>query len=349
MQNPLLVGKKRLLKYFAVWMAFALAFFVIMSIFLEANRLYLGVDIFLQNLIMAGLMIGIWYPVHYMSWENQSKAMLLINHLLVFSLFALAWLSLTNLGLRIVFNEPPLESYLAHALAFKILFCFFAYVVFVISTYLLKYYTSFIEKKETESRLMASIQEAELSLLRHQMNPHFIFNSLNSISSLTLIDSEKAHEMVVKLSDFLRYTVGYGQMKMVPLEKELEMCRAYLDIERIRFGEKIDLKIEVQAQALPIEMPSMLLQTLFENAIKHGIYNSLEPGQIVFKASLESNRLVIDLQNSFDPHPSPKIGTQTGLKNIKERLKLVYQNLAIFSVESLNNRFIVKISLPAKS
>jgi LytS/YehU family sensor histidine kinase len=211
---------------------------------------------------------------------------------------------------------------------------------------LLKYYNSYIEKKEIESRLSESIQEAELTLLRNQMNPHFIFNSLNSISSLTIIDPEKAHDMVIKLSDFLRYTVGYGQMQKVQLKKELEMCEAYLDIEKIRFGEKINVEMQVAEDTLDLEVPSMLLQTLFENAIKHGIYNSLNPERIIFKAKVDEKRLEIIMENTFDIEGGKKVGTKTGLKNIKERLRLMYKNLAIFENQVIDNKFVVWINIP---
>jgi two-component system LytT family sensor kinase len=349
MQNPILSGKLRLLRYFAIWALFGLIFFIIMSNLLDVRKDFLGADMFLQNLIMACLMLGMWYPINYMSWENQKIPMLLFNHLLLFLLFSFTWINLTHLLLKLIFPVPELKNYLSGALVSKIPFCFFAYIVFVISIYLLKYYNSYVEKKEIESRLSESIKEAELTLLRNQMNPHFIFNSLNSISSLTIIDPEKAHEMVIKLSDFLRYTVGYGKMNKVPLKKELEMCEAYLDIEKIRFGEKIKVEFDIAPETLDVEIPSMLLQTLFENAIKHGIYNSLNPERIFFKTTIEENRIELMMENTIDKDSSAKIGTKTGLKNIQERLRLIYKNLAIFKTQSDENKFIVWLNLPLKA
>lgn len=106
------------------------------------------------------------------------------------------------------------------------------------TNYLLKYYNSYNEKKEIERRLSESIREAELTLLRNQMNPHFIFNSLNSISSLTIIDPEKAHEMVIKLSDFLRYTVGYGKLQKVPLKRSLKCAKLIWRLKRLDLATK---------------------------------------------------------------------------------------------------------------
>ena len=346
MRNPIISGRKSLLRYFSVWIFMGISFFLVMSYFVPAEKDFLAVDIIMQNFIMACLMIGMWYPINFMSWENQKLSYLVFNHLLMFFLFAFSWVWLTHLFLRLIFPRQQINEYISSSVAFKIPFCFFAYIVFVISIYLLKYYNSYIEKKEIESRLSESIQEAELTLLRNQMNPHFIFNSLNSISSLTIIDPEKAHDMVIKLSDFLRYTVGFGQMQKVQLKKELEMCEAYLDIEKIRFGEKINVEMQVAEDTLDLEVPSMLLQTLFENAIKHGIYNSLNPERIIFKAKVDEKRLEIIMENTFDIEGGKKVGTKTGLKNIKERLRLMYKNLAIFENQVIDNKFVVWINIP---
>lgn len=347
MQNPILSNRFMILRYFVLWIAVTLLLFVVVVYFLNIEKKIVGVDLVLQNMLMALLMTGIWYPINYMSWENQKITFWIANHILLFIFFSFFWIFLTKMGLRVFFSSEIIKNHFAIALPFKILFGFFAYLVFTISVYLHKYYNSYINKKEVENSLSQSVKEAELTLLRNQMNPHFIFNSLNSISSLTIIDPEKAHEMVIKLSDFLRYTVHYGQMQKVPLKKELEMCEAYLAIEKIRFGEKINVQTEVEAAALEIDVPSMLLQTLFENAIKHGIYNSLQPEKILFTAILLDNRLQLLMENTFDNHEKQaKIGTKTGLKNIKERLRLMYKNLAIINHKVIENKFIVSINIP---
>jgi two-component system, LytTR family, sensor kinase len=346
MQNPILSGRLRLLRYFAVWIGMALVFFLMMSSLTTYNKLYLAVDTIAQNMIMASLMIGLWYPIKFMTWENQKPSLLLFNHLLLFLIFSTVWIFSTHLLLRLVFQDRTILAYINVAMPLKIPYCFFGYIVLVVSIYLYKYYNSYIDKREIESRLSESIQETELTLLRNQMNPHFIFNSLNSISSLTIIDPEKAREMVLKLSDFLRYTVGYGQMQKVALKKELEMCEAYLDIEKIRFGKKISVEMVVEPIALEIEVPSMLLQTLFENAIKHGIYNSLNAEKIIFSAKVVEQRLELIMENTFDTNGNNQIGTKTGLKNIKERLRLMYKNLAIFENQVKDNRFVILINIP---
>lgn len=350
MKHPILSGKFTLLRFLAIWIAMGLIFYVTMSNLTPANKNFLFVDILGQNMIMAGLMIGLWYPIKFMSWENQKLPMLILNHVLLYAVFASTWVFLIHLVLKLVFPVSEINDYISNAIAYKIPFSFFAYIVFVISVYLLKYYNSYIEKKEIESKLSQSIKEAELTLLRNQMNPHFIFNSLNSISSLTIIDPERSHDMIIKLSDFLRYTVGYGQLNKVPLQKEMEMCEAYLEIEKIRFGNKISVELQIAPESLEVEVPSMLLQTLFENAIKHGIYNSLKPEVILFKTKIENDRLELMMENTFDSSgKNHAVGTKTGLKNIKERLRLNYKNLAIFETQTIDEKFVVWINIPLNS
>lgn len=346
MQHPILKNTKTIIFYFLSWLLLSVIFFGVLSLFISTNRQYLGTDIFIQNLLFAGMLIGVWYPIKYMNIETSRLPHLIFNHALTFLIFSISWLFITTFLLKVLFSGIEQSGYLEQSLAFKIPFCFFGYFVFVIAIYFMKYYNSYIEKRENELKLNESIRTAELTLLRSQMNPHFIFNSLNSISSLTIIDPEKAHEMIIKLADFLRYTVGYGQKQRVALKKELEMCEAYLAIEKIRFGEKISVEMEVEETAQEVEIPSMLLQTLFENAIKHGVYHSLNSESIYFQAIINNNRLVLTMRNSFDASGEKKIGTQTGLKNIRERLLLIYGEMALFETRKETNHFIVQINLP---
>lgn len=346
MQHPILKNTKTIVFYFMGWVLFSIIFFGVFSIFITANRQYLLADIFIQNLLFAGMLMGIWYPIKYMNIETNRPLHLIFNHLLTFFVFSASWLFVSTFLLKLIFPKIEDSGYLEKSLAFKIPFCFFGYFVFVTAIYLMKYYNSYIEKRELETKLNESIRNAELTLLRNQMNPHFIFNSLNSISSLTIIDPEKAHEMVITLADFLRYTVSYGKKQKIALKKELEMCEAYLAIEKIRFGNKIAVEMDVETEALAIEIPSMLLQTLFENAIKHGVYHSLHSEFIYFKATIEQNRLVLRMQNTFDIGGEEKKGTQTGLRNIRERLYLIYGHAALFNTIIEQNHFIVQLNLP---
>lgn len=346
--NPILKNGKTAATYFGCWLIMAIVMYLMLFNLLLVNKLYLISDLIFQMFLFGGMLLGFWFPVSYMNFETQGKFAVILNYLLIFVVMTSIWIFGCNVFLRLFFGEnSDFRTYQVQLLPFRLFFSFFGFLVFVISVNFYKYYQSYIEKKEIEGRLYQSIKEAELTLLRNQMNPHFIFNSLNSISSLTIIDPNKAHEMVVKLSDFLRYTVSYGQMQKVALARELEMCEAYLAIEKIRFGDKIIVVLDVDEATLSHEIPSMLLQTLFENAIKHGVYNSIEQERIHFKAEIIDARLNLRLENTFDATENlSKKGTQTGLKNVRERLKLIYDTMAILTTKTENNLFVVNINLP---
>jgi two-component system, LytTR family, sensor kinase len=344
--NPIIKSYRAVLQYLSIWAVTAVLMFVILNAFFDVPANVLQADIFFQNLLFGAMLLGLWYPVIALNPQTQSKLSLLFNHIFLGLFVGFIWVTVCHAFLRTFFAQNGLESYLNVMLPFKLTFALFAYLVFVISVNFFRYYQSYLEKKNIEAGLYKAIKEAELGLLRSQMNPHFIFNSLNSISSLTIIDPEKAQEMVILLSDFLRYTVSYSQTQTVTLAKELEMCKAYLEIEKIRFGEKLNLEWHVAPDTEHLQVPSIMLQTLFENAIKHSIYDSLKPETIVFCSALINNRLDIKLTNSFDTNRNPTTGTGTGLKNVKERLKLIYDRQAIFEASVQENVFIVWVNLP---
>jgi len=148
------------------------------------------------------------------------------------------------------------------------------------------------------------VKEAELKSLKFQINPHFIFNSLNSINSLTMSDPQKAGAMTIKLSDYLRFTLSKNEKQKSKLKEEIDSTKLYLDIEKVRFGDKIEYVEEIQKKCLDVQVPSMILQPLFENAIKHGVYESLDKVGIKFSCSLNGDYLKVVVENEFDAEAS---------------------------------------------
>ncbi|MFQ5486807.1 MAG: sensor histidine kinase [Desulfobacterales bacterium] len=190
------------------------------------------------------------------------------------------------------------------------------------------------------------IKEAELKSLKFQINPHFIFNSLNSINSLTVTNPQKAGDMTIKLADYLRSTLSKNEQQKVKLKEELDSVKLYLDIETIRFGDKIKYLESVQPECLEQTIPSMILQPLFENAVKHGVYESLENVEITFSCSLNQTFLKIQIENQFDPETEPRKGEGIGLRNIRERLEKTYSIHDLMKIEKENGLFTVKLFIP---
>jgi LytS/YehU family sensor histidine kinase len=213
--------------------------------------------------------------------------------------------------------------------------------------YVIIYYNDLQKKLENEARLNEIVKDSELNLLKAQINPHFLFNSLNSVSSLTMSNPVKAQEMVIKLSDFLRYTISRDKEKLSTLNSELENTRRYLDIEQVRFGSRLEYEFRIDDRCLSLEMPVMILQPLFENAVKHGVYESTGKVTISTTGELFEGYMQIVITNNFEPGAPSKKGAGIGLKNIRERLKLIYRNEQLLETRVVGNLFGATLIIPA--
>ena len=211
------------------------------------------------------------------------------------------------------------------------------------------YYT-LQEQKESEQRKTDAeklAREAELFKLRQQLQPHFLFNSLNSISALITIQPAQARKMVQQLSDFLRGTLKKEENQWISFDDELQHLQLYLDIEKVRFGHRLQAAIHSTNEARKLQLPNMLLQPLVENAIKFGLYDTTEPVTIHIEAKEESNYLVIQIQNPFDPETSsPKQGTGFGLSSVQRRLYLLFARHDLLSTTHSENLFTTIIKIP---
>ncbi|THU41296.1 GHKL domain-containing protein [Niastella caeni] len=211
-------------------------------------------------------------------------------------------------------------------------------------------YLTLEEQKDSEHRKTNAeklSREAELYKLRQQLQPHFLFNSLNSISALITIQPAQARKMIQQLSDFLRGTLKKEENQWISLEDELQHLQLYLDIEKVRFGHRLNTAINSSDAANKLQLPSMLLQPLVENAIKFGLYDTTEPVTINIQAAQESNYLVITIQNPFDPETSsPKQGTGFGLSSVQRRLYLLFARNDLLITKHSDNLFTTVIKIP---
>lgn len=212
--------------------------------------------------------------------------------------------------------------------------------------------TAIEASREAETRAMTvSIQarEAELKALKSQINPHFLFNSLNSISALTSIDPTRARDMCVLLGDFLRMTLGLGEKTAIRFSEELDLLEKYLAIERVRFGARLKMKTEIQDEVRNCLLPPLLLQPLLENSVKHGISTLIDGGEVRVSAQRHNGRLDICVENSWDPDAPPARKGGLGLRNVQQRLAARYGKEASFEINAEGDVFQVTMSLPAET
>jgi len=195
----------------------------------------------------------------------------------------------------------------------------------------------------------SAAQRAQLEALRLQLNPHFLFNTLNAISSLILTKrNEQAEQMTDKLSSFLRASLACDPSELVPIEEELELTAEYLEIETIRFGDRLRVDISCAPAARDLLVPGMLIQPLVENAVKYGVARSAEPVAIRIAADLDGDVLCLSVADDGTGSDSSAkaISTGVGLNNVRRRLASLYGNDASLSVEQLDPGFLARICIP---
>ena len=203
------------------------------------------------------------------------------------------------------------------------------------------------ERRQLESQLMA--QEAELRMLRTQIDPHFLFNSLNSISALTSQDPKRAREMTLQLAEFFRHTLGLEAHRKVTLEAEAKLLMHFLAIEKVRFGARLSVEQDIAADASDCLLPPMILQPLVENAVKHGIGNLPQGGTVRIKAARSGSVLQVEVENDVDLDLPTATGRGIGLANVRQRLAALYGHEASVSWTREQQIFRVALTLPAET
>jgi len=206
---------------------------------------------------------------------------------------------------------------------------------------LLKFNSNRIERLE----LNTNLKQAQLNTLKGQINPHFMFNSLNNIRGLMLEDVEKSREMLTKLSEMLRYSLTKNNVNGIAVEEEIEMVDNYIALSKIQFEDRLQFEKNIEKDTLQFQIPPMIIQLLIENAAKHGISNLKEGGKIKLILRKKESGLQILVINSGKLEIS-KGSTQLGLKNIKQRLKLLYGDKATFSLDEISAEVVAEINIP---
>ncbi len=209
----------------------------------------------------------------------------------------------------------------------------------------IKEQTAWNDRKDEAERLA---KEAELLKLRHQLQPHFLFNSLNSINALIVAEPKEARKMVQQLSAFLRGTINTDHA-LIDFAKELEHVQLYLEIEKVRFGHRLMVNLTIDDSALPLKLPPLLLQPLMENAIKFGLYGTTEDVLIDVHAKYSGGFLEISISNPIDADVSTQQGTRFGLKAIMRRLYLIYGRDDLLTTHNSENTFVATLKVPQQS
>lgn len=347
MKHPILQNRVRLIVWWLIWLFLAMGQSLL---FYYAYRSFSSIsliDSLISLLIYSGIALSLWYPFSYFN-TGEPRSTTIISNLVISGAIAITlWALITKFVVLLVLPEQnDYQAYWDATFPYRIGTGVFIYGLIILTYYLFISLTNLSEKKAKEAKLESLVKETELKMLRSQINPHFLFNSLNSVSSLTITDPEKARDMIIKLSEFMRYALSKKDEQPVSFRSELENLRLYLEIEKVRFGDRLSTKENIEEQCLEIKMPVMLLQPLYENAVKHGVYESTESVWITTRSKIIDGHIEIAISNNYDPAPSSRRGTGTGLLNVARRLELFYGNKASIQTTKENGIYTVKLYIP---
>jgi len=344
LRHPFITNPRLAIYYGLFWFIAGFAF-VIISTFVSGVPFGISlVEVFSFVLIYALIGSAIWYVIKFTTLEDHSVSNILFAHLVAASIIVFVWMYLGVVIIKLLHSDS--DEWIKKILVIRIFFGYMTYIIYVIFFYAVNYYQGFNEKVKNEVKLISLVKEAELHALKSQINPHFLFNSLNSISSLTMTDPARAQEMVINLSQLMRYSLKHEQKEIVTFREELENNKLYLNIEKVRFGSKLNPVFAIEENCFKAEIPNMILQPLYENAIKYGVYEATETIDVITHCECSNEILKVTISNTFDPDAQSKKGEGIGLRNIRERLQVIYGNPHFLQINSNKNEFSVTLSIP---
>jgi len=350
MKHPVLEKRSRFIVWWLAWLLLAAG---------QSSLIYFAYgttagaaigDGFLSMVSLGALGLAIWFPMRYMQKGSNPVVTAISNMVVTGIITVVIWVMANRFLLRsVVADKHAYEMFWSSTVILRIASGVLLYSMIILTYWLFISATRLAEKAASQSKLEALVREAELKMLRSQINPHFLFNSLNSISSLTVTNPPGAREMIVKLSDFMRYSLSSRNDQPVTLHNEMESLRLYLEIEKVRFRERLVIKEEIEPECLAALLPGLLLQPLYENAVKHGVYESTGTVVINTTAKKEGENVVVSISNTVDPDSVvTRKGAGIGLKNVRTRLELFFGEEAELEVIRTEESFTVNMKFPCR-
>jgi len=305
------------------------------------------------NYLFALLSIFIWKLCLKIPFELTNKFLFIFYHFFLAIFFSVLWLTLSYGFWYLSEGDRIFEQVnIREIIGWQFLFGMIQYFLVAGISYTIIYYRNLKAKELEQAELKILTRDAELKALKLQMNPHFLFNSLNSINALVTKDAGSARKMISQLSELLRMSLESHDKLLIPLKEELDLVHTYLSIEQARFGDKMVFKEEVNPALLTKPFPAMLLQPLLENAIKHGIANTRTGGTISLSITRQPDQqlnitVVNEISNDNLQAESARNGNGMSLKNIRQRLDRMYGDKYNWKIDSSQkNKFKVEFQIP---
>jgi two-component system, LytTR family, sensor histidine kinase AlgZ len=360
--HPILARAERLTTYLAAWLIVAVLLAAVVTrqglSWLEALALLLP-----MCLVYGFMCLSAWYvcratpltspkpvPQDRVGGGGSGVLRVLSSSALAAVIASGLWVELMHLWVSALVAFPPFTESATHFAGHDPLFFAAGVLLFLLALtvhYLLLAFELARQAEQRQLRMEVLAREAELRALRAQLDPHFLFNSLNSISALTAVDPAGARRMCVLLADFLRDTLNVSSRDQIPLVEELALTDRFLGIEQVRFGDRLQVERHVDAAAAQCRVPPLLLQPLVENAVTHGIAHLLEGGTVRVAARRDGAWLRVVVENPCDPDRPARGGTGVGLANVRARLRALHGGEATVSAEERGDQWVVEMTMPA--
>jgi LytS/YehU family sensor histidine kinase len=326
------------------WLFFVLA----QSIFFKLNnQLSSSLIISLSILFTLGVFISHLYrnTIIRLGWLKLN-ALQLIPRVIFSTIVLAALLEYTQYGIGHLIDIPIIKHNSTATVVINILNLTPLFFLWSLIYFLVHYIENYKKVEIENLKLQASINEIELNKLKSQLNPHFMFNAMNSIRALIDENPEKSKDAVTQLSNILRSTLLMGKNKIVPFHDELKIVEDYLALETVRYEERLKTKINIHPDSKQFTVPPLMIQTLIENGIKHGISKLTKGGTIELHTHVENNKLIIQIINSGQLSET-KGSTGFGIKNTEQRLELLYGRQAELKIRNRDSENVIaEISIP---
>jgi two-component system sensor histidine kinase AlgZ len=348
--HPIVARRDRLLLYLAVWIAFGVLLAAVIAFGSHTSFAWAAVFAIPLAVLLGLQSLSCWYLVQVLPPEETPMLRLATTWLGAGAVSLTLWLA-AALGWARVLRALEVGSLQADASSELTPLLLFAGAIGLMVAVFGHYMVAAFERSRQAERraleLRVFAREAELRSLRGQLDPHFLFNSLNSVAALIGTDAQAARRMCFLMAAFFRKSLGLGAEQSIALSEELSLTETFLAIEEVRFGERLRKRFDVADDALSLAVPPLVLQPLVENAVHHGVAHLIDGGEVTIRARRRNGLLELAVENPCDPDRPPSRGAGVGLANVRSRIETLFGHRASVDVDAAPTSFRVSILLPA--
>ncbi|HTY38368.1 MAG TPA: histidine kinase [Bacteroidota bacterium] len=351
--HPIIAYQERLSIYLLGWLIFGVMLAAVLALphddFTWLEALAVAVPLMM---VYGAICLSSWYVCRVYPLQKTPFTQVMIVQAMAAVLTILVWVTISAGWVMLLQNALAWKALRVHVLAKAPLFIGVGFILYSLTVAVHYLIVTFEASKESEQRELQSrifAQEAELKALRAQINPHFLFNSLNSISALATQDPAAVRAMTLRLADFLRKSLRLGSNEFIRLEEEISMSLSFLEIEQIRYGARLQIVQKIEDVCKDCMVPPLILQPLIENAVHHGIAHMLDGGTISMEAEWRGSVLHLRIENPIDPDRPRKGKGGLGLDNVTKRLRAIYKDDAQLQTSESDGVFRSDLWLPAQT